>query len=218
MNPLERTPDSQDWIAMVLFLSLLALALGKFLYHGKFLNFLILPFNDKYVLFHNKKGQWMGWFQILLTLFQLLNLSLFVFLSLKAFVALPDGRPMGAFFVILGFLAMFLIAKAALQAFTGYVFNSQNLFKNLIFSKVSYLNHSSFTLFVANLFLAYILEDSKALVYIAIILVLLVNGLGAVKLLKHHQKAMFPYFMYFILYLCALEIAPLVLIGSYLKG
>ena len=218
MNPLERTLVDQDWISVVLFLSLLVLTLGKFLYHNRFLNFLVLPFNDKYLLFHSKKGPWTGWFQILLSLFQLLNLSLFVFLSLKAFGALPEAPPRGSFFFILGSLALFLIAKAALQAFTGYVFNAQDMIKNLIFSKLSYLNHSGLILFLANLCLTYILVDSKTLIYITIILFVIINGLGAIKLLKHHQKAMFPYFMYFILYLCALEIAPLVLIGSYLKG
>ena len=37
------------------------------------------------------------------------------------------------------------------------------------------------------------------------------------KLLKNYQKILIPNIFYFILYLCALEIAPLVVIGSYLK-
>jgi len=53
---------------------------------------------------------------------------------------------------------------------------------------------------------------------VAFALILLINAIGIAKLLKNYQKALFPYFMYFILYLCTLEIAPLVLIGSYLKG
>src|SRR5690606_29413639 len=132
----------------------------------KFLNFIILPFNDKYVLFHNKKGQSPGWFQLLMTLFQLLNFSLFIFLALKAFGALPDWSPLWTFFGVLGALSLFLLAKAALQAFTGFVFNSGELIMGIIFSKLSYLNHSGIVLCVANLFLAYILKDSKALVYV----------------------------------------------------
>jgi hypothetical protein len=53
---------------------------------------------------------------------------------------------------------------------------------------------------------------------VVLALVFLINGIGITKLLKNHQKALFPFFVYFILYLCALEIAPLVLIGSYFKG
>lgn len=218
MNPIEKTVLSLDWMTIVLFVSLVVLALGKYLYHGKFLNFIILPFNDKYVLLHNKKGQLLNWFHILLTLFQIVNLSLFVFFVLRAFGSLPGETPLTAFFMVLGALALFQLVKLVLQSFTGFVFNTQDLITGLIFSKTSYLNYSSILLFIANVFLTYIQEDSKTMIYGAIILIIPINGIGAIKLLKNYQKAMFPYFMYFILYLCALEIAPLVLIGSYLKG
>src|SRR5690606_796805 len=218
MNPLERTVVSLDWMVLVLFLSLLALTLAKAFHHGKFLNFIILPFNDKYMLVHQKKGQLFDGFQLLLTLFQLLNLSLFLFLVLRAFGALPGNPPWEVFLFILGSLTLFLLLKSGIQLFTGYVFNSLDLISGIMFGKLSYLNHSGIILCGANLVLTYILVDFKTVIYIALGLLVLINGIVAIKLLKHHQKAMVPYFMYFILYLCALEIAPLVLIGSYLKG
>ncbi|KAB5485072.1 DUF4271 domain-containing protein [Flagellimonas hadalis] len=218
MNPIEKVAPSLDWMTIVLFASLVVMALGKYMYHSRFLNFIILPFNDKYVLLHNKKGQLLNWFHILLTLFQVVNLSLFVFFVLKAFGVLPGEDPLWVFLMVLGGLVLFQLVKLGLQSFTGFVFNAQELIVGLIFSKTSYLNYSSIILFVANVILTYILKDSKTVIYSAFILILLINGIGAIKLLKNYQKAMFPYFMYFILYLCALEIAPLVLIGSYLKG
>ena len=39
MNPIEKTVLSLDWMTIVLFVSLVVLALGKYLYHGKFLRF-----------------------------------------------------------------------------------------------------------------------------------------------------------------------------------
>ncbi len=131
---------------------------------------------------------------------------------------MPRKADWGVFLFILGALVLFQLLKSAAQLFTAYVFNSRELISGILFSKLSYLNHSGIVLCVANLVLAYILVDSKTVIYIALVLLVLINGIGTLKLLKHHQKAMLPYFMYFILYLCALEIAPLVLIGSYLKG
>ena len=89
---------------------------------------------------------------------------------------------------------------------------------SLIFSKISYLNYSSIVIAVANILLIYITTNSKTIIYVALSLIFLINGIGITKVLKNHQKALFPYFVYFILYLCTLEIAPLVLIGSYFKG
>ncbi|MCK0161492.1 DUF4271 domain-containing protein [Allomuricauda sp. F6463D] len=218
MNPIEKTIISLDWITIALFLSLVVLALGKYLYHKKFLNFIILPFNDKYILLHNKKGQFSHWFHLLLTLFQLINLSLFLFLILKVFELLPQVDALTTYFILLGLLALFELIKFVLQMFTGYVFNNLGVVGSVIFSKMSYLNYSSILICICNVLLIYITTNSKTTIYIVLILVFLINAIGIVKLLKNYQKALFPYFMYFILYLCTLEIAPLVLIGSYLKG
>lgn len=205
-------------MTITLFVGLVVLALGKYLFHKKFLNFIILPFNDKYILLHNKKGQFSHWFHLLLTLFQLINLSLFIFLVLKGFDLISYGKTVIVYLIILGFLALFELVKFSLQMFVGLVFNNLNLVGSLIFSKISYLNYSSIIISIANILLIYIATNSKTTIYVTLTLIILINGIGMAKLLKNHQKALFPYFMYFILYLCALEIAPLVLIGSYLKG
>jgi len=218
MDPIEKTIVSMDWMTLTLFVGLVVLALGKYLFHKKFLNFIILPFNDKYILLHNKKGQFSHWFHLLLTLFQIINLSLFILLVLQIFDLFPFEKTITNYIIILGFLALFELVKFLLQMFTGFVFNNLSLVGSLIFSKISYLNYSSIVIAVANILLIYITTDSKTIIYIAFSLIVLINGIGITKLLKNHQKALFPYFVYFILYLCTLEIAPLVLIGSYFKG
>ena len=218
MEPIEKTIVSLDWMTITLFVGLVILALGKYLFHKKFLNFIILPFNDKYILLHNKKGQFSHWFHLLLTLFQLVNFSLFIFLVLTTFDLFPVEGTVINYLLILGFLALFELVKFLLQMFTGFVFNNIGFVGGLIFSKISYLNYSSIIICMANILLIYITTNSKTTIYVALAMIFLINGIGLTKLLKNHQKALFPYFMYFILYLCALEIAPLVIIGSYLKG
>ncbi|MDC6365468.1 MULTISPECIES: DUF4271 domain-containing protein [Flavobacteriaceae] len=217
MNPIAKFVPPLDWITISLFLSLVFLAIGKYLFQNRFINFIILPFNDKYILLHNKKGQLFNWFHILLTLFQLVNFALFLFLLQKNLFQVPYGNGASVFFWILGFLILLLLVKMGLQYVKGYVFNTQHLVSEFIFSKTTYLNFSGLVMFVGNIFLIYILKDSKEVIYATIILILLINGIGITKLLKNYQKALFPHLLYFILYLCTLEIAPLVLIGSYLK-
>lgn len=218
MNPIDKVIFSLDWITITLFLSMVLLALGKYLFQARFTNFIILPFNDKYVLLHNKKGQLFNWFHILLTVFQLINLSLFLFFLQRNLPSSPLGDGYMAFFYILGFFILFQLTKLVLQSIKGFVFNTQELISELMFGKISYLNYSSLIMFVANVILAYILKDSNIIIYGSILLIVVINGIGLIKLLKNYQKALFPYFVYFILYLCALEIAPLVIIGSYLKN
>ena len=217
MNPIDKVVFSIDWITILIFLSLVLLTLGKYLYQSRFMNFMILPFNDKYILLHNKKGQLLNWFHILLTLFQLLNLALFLFLVQKHLLDNPLGDNLTAFFWILGFLIPFELSKMGLQYLKGFVFETIQLISELIFHKISYLNFSSLIMLIGNIIIIYILRDSKMVIYATILLVLAINGIGVIKLLKNLQKALIPHVLYFILYLCTLEIAPLVLIGSYLK-
>lgn len=217
MNPVYKTIESLDWITIVLFFSMVVLALGKYLFRNRFLNFMILPFNNRYVVLYNKKGRLLNWFHILLTIFQLINFSLFIFLLLKAFFTLPNDENPSSFFIIIVGLLLFQIVKILLQFAQGFVFNTQGLISELLFNKLSYLNYSSLVMFVSNIVLIYILNDSKIIFSVAIILIISINVIGLTRLLKNHQKAIIPYFFYFILYLCALEIAPLVLVGSYLK-
>ncbi|PWL40222.1 DUF4271 domain-containing protein [Flagellimonas aquimarina] len=217
MNPVYKTIESIDWITLVLFFSMVVLALGKYLFKNKFLNFMILPFNNRYVVLYNKKGRLLSWFHILLTIFQLINFSLFLFLILKVFFTLPSENNPTSFFLLIAGLLLFQIVKMLLQFAQGFVFNTQGLISELLFNKISYLNYSSLVMFISNIVLIYILKDSKIVISSAIILIISINVIGLTRLLKNHQKAIIPYFFYFILYLCALEIAPLVLVGSYLK-
>jgi len=212
-----RTINSTDWITINLFISIFFAVLAKTFYYTKFLNFIILPFNNKYIFMYNKKDKLFNWFNILFTIFQVINFSLFIYLAKGIlFKTLEDNSPI-IYFVILGFLLLFLLIKTFLQLGNGLVFNSNETISALIFKKISYLNYSSLLMFCANIILTYIYKDSKIIVYISIFSILLINVIGWVTVLRNHQKFISHNFFYFILYLCTLEFSPFVIIGSYLK-
>ncbi|MDX1314685.1 MAG: DUF4271 domain-containing protein, partial [Eudoraea sp.] len=60
--------------------------------------------------------------------------------------------------------------------------------------------------------------QAVAVFYVSIFLIILVNVVGWVNLIKSRQKFILSYFFYFILYLCALEISPFVIIAHYLNA
>jgi len=168
---------------------------------------------------YNKKEKLMNWFHIFFTVFQLINFSLFLYLAWKSLFGPIEDAALNLYLypIILGALLLFLIFKVALQLGNGFIFNSNKTISELIFKKLSYLNYSSLAMFLANIFLSYVFKDSKAVVYVTFVLILFINIIGWVTLLRNHQKFITSHFFYFILYLCALEIAPWVIIGSYLK-
>jgi len=99
---------------------------------------------------------------------------------------------------IAGFILLFFVLKVGLQLGNAFLFGSYRVISEIVFKKLSYFNYSGLVMFLANVVLSFVLPGSKTVV-------------------QNHQKFIVNNFSYFILYLCALEIAPLVIIGSFLK-
>ncbi|MGJ8735308.1 DUF4271 domain-containing protein [Zobellia laminariae] len=217
MDPILRTAGTADWITIILISSIVFLVLAKSLFYSRFLNFIILPFNNKYIFMYNKKEKLMNWFHIFFTIFQVINFSLFVFLARQILRGDTNDAYPFMYPIILACILGFIVVKIILQMSNGFIFGSGKTISELIFKKLSYLNYSGIIMFLANVMLAYVAQGSEIVVYVAILLVLLINVIGWVTVLRNHQKFITSYFFYFILYLCALEISPFVIIGSYLK-
>ncbi|WP_299434032.1 DUF4271 domain-containing protein [uncultured Maribacter sp.] len=216
MEPIFRTTGTLDWITILLFSSLLFIIIAKSLFYTRFLNYIILPFNNKYIYMYNKKEKLMNWFNVFFTLFQIINFSLFIFFAWSIISQPHPDHQIFGYFVILGTVILFQIIKFIFQIGNGFIFSNIKTFSELVFKKISYLNYSAILMFIANIILCYILKESKTVVYITVILILIINGIGWVTVLKNHQKFITNNFFYFILYLCALEIAPFVIMGSLL--
>ncbi|WP_350286379.1 DUF4271 domain-containing protein [uncultured Croceitalea sp.] len=217
MNVVYRTITSVDWLTLLLVGSLIILTVSKYFFRSTFYNFFILPFNNKYLTLSKKKGKLLSGFHVLLTLFQLLNISMFVFLARNSLFQEPDVSYPIVFWLIFAMLLGFLLFKIILQAGNGYFFENQTMMSDLIFEKLSFFNYSALIAFCGNVMLLYISNHSNLVVYIIIALILLINLIGLVNVVRIHQKLIVSNVLYFILYLCTLEIAPLVVIGSYLK-
>jgi hypothetical protein len=166
---------------------------------------------------YNKKEKLLNWFNLFFGLFLIINLSLFVYLGRNILFEPTTDAAIVVFPLILGAMVLFLLIKLSLQMGNGFIFGTQKMISEVIFKKLSYFNYSGLIMFVANIILTYIAIGSKVVFYVAFLLILLVNVIGWIAILRNHQKFITTHFFYFILYLCALEIAPFILIGSFLK-
>ncbi len=218
MEPIYRTVNSYDWITLVILIGLVLLVIVKSLSYSRFMNFVILPFNSKYVFMYNKKDRLINGFHLFFTAFLILNLALYLYWVVDI-MEMPGFNSSPLFFLmILGLIFLFLLLKLGLQLGNGFVFNNQKLISEVIFKKLSYLNYSSLVMFLTNIYFTYIVKGSKTVVFISIFLIILINIIGWITLIKSRQKFITSHFFYFILYLCALEIAPFVIIANYLKS
>ncbi len=218
MEVIPRHLLNNDWVSGLLLFSLICLVFAKVGFYNRFVNFTILPFNNKYIVLYNKKGRLLSGFHIAFSLFQFINLGLFIYLCRDLLPAWSEAENAWLFLFILAGILGFTLLKIAVQLLGGVIFNAESLVSSVIFKKLSYLNYSALVLFAANLLLTYLLPGSRPVIFISIFLLALINGIGWINILKIHQKFIASHLFYFILYLCALEMAPYLIILSWLNA
>lgn len=212
-----RTVQNADWITLILCVSIVVLVLAKSFFYQRFYNFIILFFNNKYIFLYNKKDKLSHWFTIFLSIFQLLNLALYLYLVDSIFSFSDEKNSLYLYFLILILLFFFFSLKILVHLVNAFIFNNTRVISEFLFKKISYQNYSGFIMFIANILLTYVLRDSKTIVYVSIFFIILINALGWITVIRNHQKLITNNFFYFILYLCTVEIIPLFLIGDYFK-
>jgi hypothetical protein len=217
MEAIERVVPTNDWITLIFVLSLFLLVFARAFFLSRFQNFIILPFNNKYIFLYNKKGRLTHGFHIALSLFMFLNLSLFILFTASILFD-QQISPGGSLLLVSGggLLAYFLL-KIGMQLAGGLILEFSKITSSLIFKKMTYLNYSALVMFIANLLLGYVTGGSKVIVLISISLILLINSIGWISILKIHQKLIATHIFYFILYLCTLEFAPFLIIANLLN-
>ncbi len=218
MEPVIRQIGETDWITVIIFTSALFLVLAKAIFYSRFMNFIILPFNSKYVFLYNKKDRLLNGFNLLFGIFLLLNFSLFLYYGVVFFR--PEGMisSLLLFSIITIFLFLFLLAKILTQLSSGAIFNSSSIISQIVFKKITYLYYSGLVMFLINLLLTYVFIASREIYLLGAVLATIILIIGWTTVIKTHLKFVTSYFFYFILYLCALEIAPLIIILNTLNA
>ncbi|MDH3796554.1 MAG: DUF4271 domain-containing protein [Flavobacteriaceae bacterium] len=199
-------------------MSIVFIIVAKSMFYSRFLNFMVLPFNNKYLFIYNKKDILLNWFHIFISAFQLMNLTLFIFYTANILLSAEIASNPINFLIIFGLLVLFFVLKIIIQLGNSFIFESQKTITEIIFKKISFMNFSGLILFLANILLTFIFPGSKLIVLAGILLVFVVNLIGWITILRNHQKYISTHFFYFILYLCALEISPYALILYYIKA
>ena len=183
---------------------IVVIAILKVIYPKRFEDFIRLPVSNSYFLAKGKSEELRHPFSILLFLIQLISISLFVYLFFlekgKATVLL--------FFQILSAVFIFIIVKTSIEKMIGAVFSIKNVIDQYIYEKLTYRNFISLLLIIANLIFYFSVKPDLNTLLIFTGILFLINILFLFYSYKNYRSLIFSNFFYFLLYLCALEISP----------
>ena len=212
LQALERHVDSLDWITLLILGIMVLLVSVKATYPQRFQDFTSLLTTGKFMAFRGKENKAFHAFNILMFGVHLFSVSLFLFVTYKTFFEANPAQPQILFIRIATAYGSFVLLKAGIEKIIGDIFNLDPQIDYYVFQKLSYRNFMALFLLVPGLLFTYAFSPTKILVGSLIILLVLFNILSLFLIFKQNQNLIARHWFYFILYLCALEIAPYIIL------
>ncbi|TGD58446.1 DUF4271 domain-containing protein [Flavobacterium humi] len=202
-----RIVENRDWVTILFLLALLLVAITKTAFENRFSDFVNLIINNKYLKIYKDSSNLMSWFTILLFVVQLISLSFFVLMVLS-YLGYTTKTNWISYIQILTFLSFFVLSKFLVEKIIATSFNIESFIEQFNLFKVSYRTYIGLLLLPVNIVLFYTDLMNTYLIMGVLAILLVINSITYLVSLKNYQKLLLSKLFYFILYICALEIAP----------
>jgi hypothetical protein len=202
-----RIIENKDWATALFILSFVLIAMTKSIFENRFNEFSRLIISDKYLKVYKDSSQMMSWFTVFLFVVQLISFSFFIHLTLYQFgyVLKTDWL---VYVQIFTFLTVYILSKYLIDKIIATAFDIEEFAEQFNLQKVSYRTYIGVFLLPINCFLFYYDAFPRVFLLFFISIVLIINLFTYLVTLKNYQNILLGNLFYFILYLCALEIAP----------
>lgn len=202
-----RVPENKDWATVLFLFCFVLIAITKSVFENRFADFSRLIFSDKYIKIYKDTSNLMSWFNVSLFLVQIISFAFFVqfLLSYFGYVSQTDWI---VYIQLLTLIGVFILSKYLIEKIISVSFNIEDFIEQFNLQKVSYRTYMGLVLLPLNMVLFYNDDVPKIVVYVIIAIILVINTLTYLNSLKIYQNLIISKLFYFILYLCALEIAP----------
>ena len=212
MEYLERHIVTLDWITVLTMVSLVLLAICKYLYPKRFEEFFLLPITNKYFLVQGRNESIEHPFNILMFVVQVISASLFFWLFIKVFRPANAEQNHWLFVQICTGYSVFILIKFSVEKIIGSVFSIDNFINRYLYQKLSYRNLIGALLLIVNILLFYTVQPNPLILAIIILVIVILNVITLFSSFKSNGNLIMGNLYYFILYLCALEISPYIIL------
>tara|TARA_R110002050_G_scaffold94765_2_gene197208 strand:- start:65946 stop:66593 length:648 start_codon:yes stop_codon:yes gene_type:complete len=202
-----RDVSSNELFTILILFGIAIIAIAKLVAPKRFQDFLYVIGNFKYLKIYSREQKFFDTFDALLFINLIISVSIFSFILYEHITGIKNVSINLIFKLTIG-IGSFILIKVLIERLIGSLFEIDKIIDDYLFQKISYKNYLGFLLLPLNALLLFSFKNSLSLVYIIIALILIVNIIGLITSFKTHQSLIKGNFFYFILYLCALEIAP----------
>ena len=196
---------------ILLVICLVLIAFAKVFFPKRFNDFIYVLGNFRYLKIYARDQKFIDGFDALLFTNLLVSSSIFGYLIYKIFIGDVEDVYTLLIKLFVG-IGVFTLGKILIERLIGSLFNIDALIDVYVFQKMSYKNFLGLILIPINAILIYRLAPTENILQILLLFFILINCLGIIASYKSYQSLIKSNLFYFILYLCALEISPYVIL------
>ena len=202
-----RIIENKDWATIVFVASFALIVIAKSTFESRFHDFVRIIVSDKYLKIYKESTHLISGFNVILFVVNIVSLSFFIQIAFHHF-GYGSKTDWVLFVQIFTLLTVFILSKFLIEKIIAETFNIEEVIEEFNLKKVSYRTFIGLLLLPVTILLFYS-DYSENSLYIGIIVsLLIINAITYLLSLKIYQNLIIAKLFYFILYLCALEIAP----------
>jgi hypothetical protein len=202
----ERITGAHDWATILFVLCFSLIAVNRAVFEVRFSEFIKLAWSDKYIKIYKDSSNLQSWFTISLFTIQVISYA-FLLRFILVYFKFSDGGFL-SYIQLLTVIATFILAKFLIEKIIATAFNIEDFNEQFNLHKVTYRAYIGMLLLPVNVILFYNLAPKAFVLYILLGLIVAASILSYLISLRIYQNLILSKIFYFILYLCALEIAP----------
>jgi Domain of unknown function (DUF4271) len=205
--------SQNNWVIIVLIFMLFLLFVIKKAFNQRFTSQLKLV--NQNIWFPNLNKSYtliVNFYNVLFLIIICFSLAFVLLIYIDNYSSFNIVNSFYLFFKISFYLGLFFIFKQFLNLFFSVVFRLNLLVHKLVFIKISYLNFLGLFIFIWLPFVLFSNDENLFIFKIFGIITLLLAVYFYYLIIKNNLKVISKHFFYFILYLCTLEIAPIILL------
>lgn len=202
-----RVIENKDWATILFVISFATIAITKSVFENRFSDFAKLIYSDKYSNVYKDSSNLKSGFTISLFFVQIISLAFFIHLTLS-FFGYASKTDWILYIQIITFLIFFVLSKFLIEKIIATAFNIEEFVEQFNLQKVIFRTYIGLIILPINIILFYNDNISRNFLILLASILLIINVLIYLVSIKNYQNIIFSKLFYFILYLCALEIAP----------
>ncbi len=208
---------STNWLTVLIVICLVLLATAKSINALRFYDFVALFSTNKYIISYQKLNKLSSLFNIVLLLLQIASVSLFLYLCFDVFGWQVTPVKITLFLKIAIIYTVIVLFKLLIEKIIATIFSIDAIIDEYLFYKMSYRNFTGLLLLPINIVFIYTFEPSQIIFIILLIAIAILNIIILVSFYRKNENTILNHLFYFILYLCALEIAPYFILYKSIK-